>query len=1173
MGTDIRKQLSGERKGIVLIVVLGTLALMSVLALTFVSMMRLERSISANYVDRTRAVFAAESGVEAAIAKLGKLQAGVLPPEEFEWLEYNPDNPTAGLAEAEKLSFMAMEAGPGGMAISGAIGGSHIEKGDHFLLRVADESGKLNLNDSNALMDPNDPLSGRLFHIVRNLAEILFADDKGAGIGTAVASAIFAERDRLGQFSMLLQIDEVLNSLDFSRSQREKFLLNITLWSWRDPDGIKPIPAWGSYDDAKTLYGNPSDDDFPKYGFPFMRWEEVQSFNDGDDANGSHDHGYQLEPRSPVNVNTASKELIQALLAGLEGWTVFEGPSERYQRSSWGGTLYYGGWSIWGLYKGGLGTGDFICGYSNFLFETTARDETLFRNAADKIILDENCIADLKPLTLPFARMRSTKIPDLSDNAGFSAVLAEDLYHRIHGLDIYPGNQDPVENWREFKFYLDNVIARAKAGELPNLAIDDPFTADESEATWTYGRSGDFQYFNEYYRDLILANFDPNTMTNDFNPDLVVYRHTDKADLINYSTEFCFEPTGAFKIESLGKVVDGSATSSNRAVAEVTAVVKLFGFKRLTTQAQLVGNDISPDAMEEMFGRNESANATKWANIVGGTNGARLVSHPEPIAKSLPDKFAFVKNGHFDGRIGLATIKNNNILSVGDNEIPAALWSHFEGSMQAENPSGTVPSGLPSENGSFLKFNTPAAISIYQNDGISIDPVAEELRECENPLLTPHTDTSSNLKPGTLYVDGVFSSAWKCPAYPVQALGYSHLSDDTGYGRPREGGLQTLFLMIKPGFMMKDSNRSRNFFNLGQGGGGNMMTFSRLRFDYCLPSAWPRIYPDEDQHPLTIGFGWAPSCVSRGLHFPRTNFVGTGIDLTRDYAALGRAAYHFEGHRWNLLAASWSFPDNLICAGVNGQAADYDYRYPYVSMASTLAVPFTLSQDGPEQFTAPIRLGAFSRSQGMHKIYLFEPADSTYGEFFLYKEALDENSFAIQIDLLWDEGFYYHDPGEPAIYTTPEIDFGAKPGRPVTIRSISWTGRWSQYVRANAVNDDEYFDPVWGQLEEENQWPDWLTANFSGDDPGKWAPFLVDIKTDDTWHYEDDETKMINSGGSMPMDTDGYKLKTDDGIQLKFYFNLADDQVEPLRESPYLDDITITYIPARGMKFLFYQMH
>ncbi|MFC1588074.1 PilX N-terminal domain-containing pilus assembly protein [Planctomycetota bacterium] len=1228
---DPRTPIPDSRNGIVLIVVLGTLALMSILALTFVTMTRLERSISANYVDHTRAVFTAESGIEAAIAQLSQFKGGVLPAAESEHMQYNPDDPTVGLDKATKLSFMSPVTGPGDRPCSGVVDGTYVASGDYFLLKVEDESGKLNLNDSNELMNPSCQTGRRLFSMVDNLVEILYAADRGAGIGLATAIEIFSERKKLGgKFSMLSQVEDVLKSLDFTTQECRQFLSNVTLWSWQDPDVIKPIPAFGSFNNALDLYGNPDPvTGFPRYGFPFMRWEEVQSFNDGDNGNGIHDRGYQLEPRCPVNVNTASKELIQALLADLEGWTLFEGPGEKYVKYPMDADVgsgeeplyYYGHWMSMGL-NGEKGARY----YSNFRYENTPRTSDLLREAADKIELDAittNVSHDFRKLTLPYARLRRTRVPDLDPNNNdgdpkFSAELANDLYARIHGLGIYVA-PDPIENWREFEFYLDSVIQRAKGGGLPDLAINDPFAADESEATWTYDRGGDFQYFNEYYRDLILANFDPNTMTNDFNPDQVVYRHTDKADLITYTTEFSFEPTGAFCIESLGRVLESGDGNQTQAEQSIAAIVKIFEFKRLTTQAQLVGNDTSTAILSDNFGRNESANATKWGDVVGYDNGARLVSHPEPVLTSLPDHFEFIKNCIFDGRIGLASIKHNTDGILEGVSSPASLWSYYEGSMNAFNPGGTVSPGLPSELQTHLKYQINNS---YYNPIMVDFEIAEELRESENALMAAHSTDSVNRKPGTLFVDGVFSEAWKCPAYPLSANDESHISKDMDVHDTLmfedvnvEGGRQTLVLALKPGFLMKDSNRCRNFFNMGQASGwlwpyiGSMLSISRLQVNLAPWNAgglevWQEIPENERQHPISFGCSAGVSCRSRAGILPRTNFVRTDNDPDRTYQAFGRSAYHFEGHRWNLIAASWGFQEGVFQLSINGLSMDPTYcKLGNFENMATMAVPFTIIRkvrmpmfedySSPDQpFKAPIRLGTFSRAQGFG-CHLLDPADSTYGEFVLYKDSIDsEASFQRIGDFFRDEGFYYHDPGEPAAYTTPEINLGAKVGKPVTIRSISWTGHWPQYVCADDVAPAEDLDPQWGSPD--YAMPIWMDKNSDGrfdmlcldDDlkhPRYWDPFTVDIFANDCWLYADNgpgcwnltppETRLSYPGGSVPYDTDGWKLKTDDPIRLKFYFNLADSQVEPLRESPYLDDITITYVPAQGVKVLYYQMY
>ncbi|MFC1588004.1 hypothetical protein ACFL54_06825, partial [Planctomycetota bacterium] len=589
--------------------------------------------------------------------------------------------------------------------------------------------------------------------------------------------------------STLRQVEDALvnSQIDFSSRERQQFLANVTLWSWQDPDVIKPIPALGTYDDALALYGNPDPDTgFPRYGFPFMRWEEVQSFNDGDDANGIHDRGYQLEPRSPVNVNTASRELIRALLVGLEGWNLFEGPVELFQSTEgYAAYLHLGLQTI------------FQQGTSNFKYEYLTRDMTGFASRANYFRLDLPYGQEsFTHVTIPYARLRNTKIPDLDPNNGdgdpiFSAILANDLYERIHGLGIYTGNPNPIENWREFKFYLDTIIASAKAGELPELAIEDPFANDESEALWSYDREGDFQYFNEYYRDLILANFDPNTMSNDFNPDLVVYRHTDKADLITYSTEFSFEPTGVFHIWSEG-CIQNSTEDQILATSNIESVVKLFEFMRLTTQQQLVGKNTAIADISDRFGINDSASATKWDNTVNNSlpdYGSMLMSHPEPYMAALADPLEYIKANVFDGRIGLSPVKHQ----TAQTGFGASLWSYYEGSINANDSSGSVPPESYSEPG-----------DIWGYDNMYGDTIAEEV--IEDRLMRPHTLSG---KSGTLFADGVFSEAWKCPAYPPEG----HLKDYKGL-------TGSAMLIIKPNFMMKDSNRCRTFLNLGQGSMG-----------------------------------------------------------------------------------------------------------------------------------------------------------------------------------------------------------------------------------------------------------------------------------------------------------------------------------------------------------------
>ena len=124
--------------GFVLLVVLGILALMSVLALAFVSVTRLEKQLAINYVNHIKAQLAAESGIEAAMNAIHH-------------------------ATAEGLLTLLDE------GLKGAIGSSYVFGGDTYTVTITDESGKFNINDSPAV-----PASDRMFGIVERLTNNLF---------------------------------------------------------------------------------------------------------------------------------------------------------------------------------------------------------------------------------------------------------------------------------------------------------------------------------------------------------------------------------------------------------------------------------------------------------------------------------------------------------------------------------------------------------------------------------------------------------------------------------------------------------------------------------------------------------------------------------------------------------------------------------------------------------------------------------------------------------------------------------------------------------------------------------------------------------------------------------------------------------------------------------------
>ncbi len=88
---------------------------------------------------------------------------------------------------------------------------------------------------------------------------------------------------------------------------------------------------------------------------------------------------------------------------------------------------------------------------------------------------------------------------------------------------------------------------------------------------------------SEQQKDLILANVNPNTNLNKFNPNK--FYHLDKTDLTNYTTEFTLGVSGIFEIESLAYILKRDGEIDNIVGQHTTKqIVKIFNIIKDTTQ-------------------------------------------------------------------------------------------------------------------------------------------------------------------------------------------------------------------------------------------------------------------------------------------------------------------------------------------------------------------------------------------------------------------------------------------------------------------------------------------------------------------------------------------------------------------------------------------------------------
>src|SRR6185503_14404352 len=125
--------MNAKRRGVALILVLGTLAVLVLLATAFATLAGMERQTSRNYVDTVRARFAAESGVEAA---LGLLQHRVL--RGSLWTETS-----WSVAEERTIRVDGAEIRDAGVLPSGA----YASDGDLYRVRIADAQSRIHVND------------------------------------------------------------------------------------------------------------------------------------------------------------------------------------------------------------------------------------------------------------------------------------------------------------------------------------------------------------------------------------------------------------------------------------------------------------------------------------------------------------------------------------------------------------------------------------------------------------------------------------------------------------------------------------------------------------------------------------------------------------------------------------------------------------------------------------------------------------------------------------------------------------------------------------------------------------------------------------------------------------------------------------------------------------------
>ncbi|MFC1588047.1 hypothetical protein ACFL54_07045 [Planctomycetota bacterium] len=1070
------------RPGIILVMVLGVLALLSVMAITFVSMTRLERSISQNYVDKVRTQLIAESGIDFALQQLYMFPGGSLSPENLQRLGYQDSESEAGDLIP---SFASPEStDPQGHPVSGAMPGTYRPGGDFYKLKVTDNSGKLNINEINSPIDSEElGTFGRMFKLLTLLGDELFLAEEGPGVGMAIAYEIMTARDKCpGGFSTLDQVRQILRQarkvlppeLELSDKQIERLLACLTVHTWVDQKTLKPtfqlkITDW---EDNEVV------DDPRIYKLRFMQTRN-----------------YELEPRAPVNVNTASLALLTALIAPLQGWYLAEGPPNTFTNS------HYGRWNVGRM-------------PNNQRIQYDSNDE------------DYNIIGTA-----------TTSIPFENDQI---VSIATAIYDRIRGIDsngdAYPAagsNPNPFETWDEFRYFINEELDTDIF--IPLNEFNLPSFTSTDQQWW-------LDYHAQAHKDLLIANFNPNSRLNDFNPNQTTRNMIDKGHLISWTTEFCFEPTGYFDIESYGYLIDNN--NQTRATNSIAATVKCFEFYRLTTQADFLEDiaDVSVDIGDFITEADNSVTPTAGADLGNSYNGATLQTYPEPL---VPGRENIIRDSVLDGSIALATYQ--------EEYTDADLYVPFD---QTIKPVVFTDSDQMSTGS---EFTWGGAWPNHPN---------------EDALTSNHD--SSNL-PGSLYPDGAISEVnrilsyrmsnltsdkahiasvmfWIKPAYHPGISGRVHRIAGTFSGtRGWTPGPKCMGIWYFPHMQYLSETVEHSGFGYSSGGAGD--SSSAFLPSHSMAAGWELV--DAKTYTYSIS----------GRHTGSVHHDYPNHDDTANNHGV-KPLINYEGYQWNHISWAWSIAGHSQRFYINGYKIDPPIEEMATGWVNVDLKRHPTLRDNIDNYLSFGTLDYASSQQYM--------CDATIDEFAVYPIFIDDGSLTIP----WQYGRYLSEQDATntntiGTYTSPPIPLHKifKSNRNIDnryfLRSCSWTFYHPRYNRGGVVGyDHESYDVV-----DNIRYPV-LNINDK-DDPlaNHWNyacdPIAVDIFDPETgdWYFQNDKTTMMTYAGGSPapgfdnVNDGNITYNKGDEFRFKVYFNLNPGQL--LYDTPVLDDITFTFHRAK----------
>jgi hypothetical protein len=970
-----------SRRGAILIVVLGVLAVLALLATTFATLQATERNIAHCYLDTVRARMVAESGVQAAVAKISELagrgQPGHLSMQywgnnltetgapdwavplefaqnpSFAWEDELIQDPTDANVRPLQVSLDGRAVG-----FSGMMGnGSYATHGDLYRLRVADCNSMIYLNDG-LENGTTGHVSQNLKRILNNLGDVISVP--GAGDRILAARPPWGYRDKR-ELAKLFSPGELLKIRPF-----------VTTFAWVDKDVANPVPI-----SRETLNAYPV-----RYGEKLGIYRYGRSF--GSDGHPIHapllfapeyanplgsDHAImaldevnaqwiEVCRRAPVNVNLAPKEILTALIVGLRGVFV----AERRKQNPSGDMYSILFHSLYDNVPGGRLGDEYGFLYSTVPFIGSSGTTTggiLASRVADEIIACRT-------------KAQSPGCPG-----------------RNYGTLWYGG---PFKTWRQFNAFCDGLVSGGLLRDDRQIYFD-----YESQS----GFSGQFngpdtlihsplqaKFAAQALADTLKANFNPNLALNEANPDANLYLIVDKTDLLSNSTEFCFTPMGVFEIECEGLVVRTPAEQDLLICREGT----VWAREKICSVAQVY--DVHRESAQAEF----HAPAGKSSPPPAGGDVA-LVLGPEPDVAPLPQEC------RWGGWLQLAPVGD----SAGGQKMGEVLRGHFNDGFDLKYHAGNAPKPLRPRSGDCR--NNPDRTEAQPGPyGPGVGAVgqyrlARSFQE-QDPAMSQGAAAASDLR-----VDGAYVERDSALMYQngVQVLGMQG----------------TVAYWIKPSFHPEMSGKPRTFFSVdrvlpliykGQPTGNTGSPFFLILAQWFFPThdAPPgQTSPSETAPPVYSSGPWRPISMLAG--YSTWGGVGGGMGVVS--TSLNHSSHAdtmktdiLAHHSWIHVAFQWDMVAHVTRLAINGRVVS--------GGANDIKVHPQNNNSPQDYIPVPLRFGEPSKVPvDDHNRGRNWAADATVDELYLWKSDMLSGA-----QRLYSRGRYQLPrPGSQATFTSQPV--------------------------------------------------------------------------------------------------------------------------------------------------------